>query len=228
MSRSGNMPCAPVDGRDAMRAIAMALLGAAFALTGCSSIRTEVGRPLPEAPAPLVEGVTRAETVVHDWGPPHGVSALPDGFAFLYEYSRVREFQFGLSLKTIRMPYLKVIKADSKLSEAARVLTFDKDGVLRAQGSAAWKEKLSGGEALQLITSVLSLTDTTAFRRLPDPLLWGRGSLQRPPVTLNSDQDLRSGANGLQQRTSPAFVGQATLEMAPPKPIRIKRKTTRY
>jgi len=228
-NRRGNVACVPVDSRGPRRWIAaILLLGGASILTGCSSIHTEVGHPLPDNPAPLVEGTTRAATVVHEWGPPHAVSSLPDGFVFLYEYSRVREFQFGISLKMIRMPYFKVIKADSNLSEAARVLTFDEDGVLRAQGLAAWKEKLSGGGALQLITSVLSLTDTTAFRRLPDPLLWGRGDLQRPPVTLNSDQDLRSGNHGLQQRTSPVFVGQATLEMVHPKPMKLKRKQTRY
>jgi len=212
----------------ALQPIVASLLGGAVVLTGCSSIHKEVGRPLPENPRPLVEGVTRAETVVHDWGPPHVVSSLPDGFAFLYEYSRDREFQFGLSMKFIRMPYFKVIKADSNLSEDARLLTFDGNGVLRAQGSDAWKEKLSGGEALQLITSVLSLTDTTAFGRLPDPLVWGRENLERPPVTLNAAQDLHRGSNGLQQRISPAYVGQGTLEMARPKPIKIKRQKTRY
>jgi len=196
-------------------------------LTGCSSLRTEVGQPLPEYSAPLVEGTTRVETVVHDLGPPHAVSSLPDGFVFLYEYSRVSEFQFGLSLKFLHLPYFKLIKADSNLSEAARILTFDEQGVLRAQGSAAWKEKLGGGGALQLIISVLSLTDTTAFRREPDPLTWGREDLQRPPVTLNSAQNLRSGSNGLQQRISPVFVGQATLEMTRPKPIKNKRQKWR-
>jgi hypothetical protein len=209
--------------RFTLRVFALSLLGSVFVLSGCSTIHTEVGRPLPEQASPLVEGTTRAETVVHDLGPPHAVSALPDGFAFLYEYSRVSEFQFGLSLKTVRMPYFKLIKADSNLSEAARILVFDERGVLRAQGSAAWKEKLSGGGALQFIFSVLSLTDTSAFRREPDPLTWGRGNLQRPPVTLNSAQDLRSGINGLQQRVAPVFVGQATLEMTRPKPIKNTR-----
>ena len=218
------MPC---NCGDPLRTFAMSILGGALLLTGCSSIRTEVGRPLPENPAPLVEGTTRVETVVHELGPPHAVSALPDGFVFLYEYSRVSEFQFGLSLKFIRLPYFKVIKADSKLSETAWLLTFDEQGVLRAQGSAAWREKLSGGSALQLIVSVLSLTDTTAFRREPDPLTWGRGCLQRPAVTLNSAQDLRLGGNGLQQRISPVFAGQATLEMTRPKAIKIKRQKYR-
>jgi hypothetical protein len=210
-----------------MRAVAASLLGSALILSGCSSIRTEVGHPLPEYASPLVEGTTRVETIVHDLGPPHAVSSLPDGFTFLYEYSRVNEFQFGMSLKLIHLPYFKLIKADSNLSEAARLLTFDEQGVLRAQGAAAWKEKLGGGGALQLIISVLSLTDTTAFRREPDQLTWGRGNLQRPPVTLNSSQDLRSGSNGLQQRIAPVFVGQATLEMARPRPIKNKRQKWR-
>jgi hypothetical protein len=210
-----------------MRALALCLVGSAFVWTGCSTISTEVGQPLPESPSSLVEGTTRVETVVHDLGPPHAISALPDGFAFLYEYSRVSEFQLGMSLDFLQLPYFKVIKADSNLSEAARLLTFDEQGVLRAQGSAAWREKLSGGGALQLIVSVLSLTDTTAFRREPDPLTWGRGNLQRPPVTLNSAQDPRLGSNGLQQRIAPVFVGQATLEMTRPNPIKIKRQKSR-
>ena len=164
---------------------------------------------------------------IHELGPPHAVSSLPDGFAFLYEHSQVSEFQFGLSLKFLHLPYFKVIKADSKLSEAARLFTFDEQGVLRAHGSAAWRQKLGGGGALQLIISVLSLTDTTAFRREPDALTWGRGNLQRPSVTLNSAQDLRLGSNGIQQRISPVFVGQATLEMTRPKPIKNKRQKWR-
>ena len=182
---------------------------------------------MPENPSPLIEGSTRVETVVHDLGPPHAVTALTDGFVFLFEYSRVTEFQWGLSLKFLRLPYFKLIKADSKLSEAARLLTFDQQGILRAQGSAAWKEKLSGGGALQLIISVLSLTDTSAFRREPDTLSWGHGNLQRPPVTLNSAQNLRLGSNGLQQRIAPVFVGQATLEMTRPQPIKNKRQKWR-
>jgi hypothetical protein len=216
------------DARNATQGVRVFLFGLGLAaLTGCSSFHTEVGHALPESHAPFVDGATRVETVIEECGPPHAVSALPDGFVFLYEYSLVKEFQWGISLKLLRMPYFKVIKANSKLSESAMILTFDRQGALRAQGEAAWREKLGGGGALQLIISALSLTDTTAFRRLPDPLLWGRSNLQRPSVTLNSAQDLRSGVNGVQQRIAPVFAGQATLEMTRPKPIKNKRQKTR-
>jgi hypothetical protein len=200
------------------------LLGSALVLTGCSSFHTEVGRPLSQTPTPLVEGETRVETVVHELGPPHNISALPDGFVFLYEYSFVREFQWGISLKFVGLGFFKLVKGHSRLSESVRILTFDEQGTLRAQGFAEWHEKLGSGGALQLIVSVLSLTDTTAFRRQPDALLWGRWLLQRPPVTLNSAQDLRTGSNGLQQRLAPAFVGQESLEMSPPRPLKVRRQ----
>lgn len=196
-------------------------------LTGCSSFRTEVGQPLAQPSAPLVAGETRVASVMHELGPPHAVSALPNGFVFLYEYSRVSEFQWGISLEFLRMPYFKLVKGDSHLTESAQVLTFNEQGVLTAQSSAVWREKLGGGGALQFVISALSLTDTTAFRRQPDALLWGRGLLQQPPETLNAAQDLRSGSNGVQQRIAPVFVGQETLEMTRPNPIKIKRQKTR-
>lgn len=220
---SGNGADNPACGR--IRAIL--LLGSLPILASCSSFRTEVGLPLTQPSTAIVEGETQAHTVIHELGPPHALSPLPDGFVFLYEHSKVSEFQFGISLDFLHLPFFKVIKADSDLSETVQVFTFDRQGVLRARGSAGWREKLGGGGALQLIISALSLTDTTAFRRLPDPLLWGRGQLQRPPVTLNAAQDLRSGAHGLQQRLAPVFVGQATLEMSRPKPLKSKRQKTR-
>jgi len=213
---------------DIIRCLGLPLLAGSLLLTGCSSFRTEVGRPLPQSSVAMLEGKTRMETGVQELGPPHAVSALPDGVVFLYEYSRVSEFQLGISLNVIRLPYFKLVKGDSDLLESTDIFTFNEQGVLRAQGVAAWREQLGGGGALQFIVAVLSLTDTTAFRRQPDALLWGRGLLQRPPVTLNTAQDLRSGLNGVQQRISPVFVGQATLEMPRPKPLKLRRQKSRW
>lgn len=196
-------------------------------LAGCSNIRTEVGHPLPQVSEPFVEGHTPATVVVGELGPPHKVSALPHGFVFLYEYSLVKEFQLGLSLKLLHLPYFKVIKADSNVRETAQVLTFDEEGLLQAQDVTTWKRRLGGGGALQWVTSVQGLTDTTAIRGGPEEMNWGRASLDRPPVTLNAASDLQSGQHGLDQRMSPLFVGQATLEMTHPRPVKFKRDKTR-
>jgi len=208
--------------------LGLSLLMTVGLLTGCSSIHTEVGHPLTKSSTQFVEGTTQVRTVLRELGPPHQVSALPDGFAMLYEYSLVKEFQFGISLKCLRMPYFKLITGDSKVSENTQLLVFDQQGVLKAQDSEAWSEKLGAGGALQWITSVHGLSDTAAFREVPDQMDWGQASLQPPAVTLNRESDLRQGSNGLEQRMAPVYVGQSTLEMAKPKSIRFKRKKTRW
>jgi hypothetical protein len=200
------------------------LLPALVLLVGCTSIHTEVGRPLQEASSPFVEGATSVESVVHELGPPHKISYLPGGFAFLYEYSFVKELQLGIGLKYFHLPYLKLTEAQSDVSETALLLIFDEQGLLRAQGSEAWREKLGAGIAVQWIFSVHGLTDMSAFRKAPEQFAWGRAMLERPPETLNRDSGMALGSNGFQQRMSPVFVGQSTLEMAKPKPVKLKPK----
>src|SRR3982750_2668824 len=71
---------------------------AASLFCGCSSFRTELGKPLKVEPEAFVEGQTRAETVIHELGPPNRASRTADGFAFLYEHSVMREFQLGIAI----------------------------------------------------------------------------------------------------------------------------------
>ena len=211
-----------------MQAAAAFLMGSVLLSTACSSFRTEVGHPLKPPSTPLVEGQTRFEAVLADLGPPHAISALPDGFVLLYEYSRVSDFQWGISLKLVDLPFFKLVKGNSRLLESALLFTFDEQGRLRGQASATWGEPLSGGSALQFIVSAVSLTDTSGFRRIPEPLLWGRGLMRPLPVVLNSAQDLRGGEEGVQQEhIAPAFAGQTSLEMSRPKPLKVRRQKSR-
>jgi hypothetical protein len=195
---------------------------ATVAVAGCSSFKTELGQSFPENRASLAEGQTRIETVLDEFGPPNLVSALPEGVAFLYEHSVIGEFQFGISFNLPVIRYFKFIKARNHLDQDAVLMTFDEQGVLQGIGSGAWEENLGGGTALQLIVMVVSLSNTSELRRRADAHAWGRWLLQPLPVALNSEQTLRTGANGLQQRIAPRYVGQQTLEM--PKPQKAKEK----
>jgi hypothetical protein len=201
--------------------IAMALLfGSTLFLSGCSIFHTEIGKPLKKPAVPLVQGKTSVRAVVKELGPPHLVSALSNGFVFLYEYHQIREFQWGVSLKALKLPYFKIVKADSRLSESVRILTFDDRGILRAEGSAVWNEKLSAGAALQWIVSAISLTDTTPFLQSSGSISWGRRLLEPLPKVLNSRQNLTDGSHGVEIISSPDFVGQSTLEMVRPRPLK--------
>ena len=198
-------------------------------LAGCSHFKREWGQPLPASGAGFAEGRTHVESVIHELGPPNQLSALPDGFAFLYEHSQTGEFQLGFSLDVPnldlpRLDWFKFVLARNHLDQEVLLLTFDEGGVLRGIGTNKWSESLGGGTALQFIVAVMSLSDVPTLRRRADAHSWGRWMLQRPPVALNCGQSLRTGAHGLQQRLAPAYAGQSTLEMIPPKKLKHKKR----
>jgi hypothetical protein len=183
-----------------------------------------MGRPVTVKTNEFAEGFTRVDTVVHELGPPHQVSRLPDGFAFLYEYSALSEFQFGLSANLPVIRWFKFVKAWNHLDQESLILTFDDQGVLHSLGTGDWKEGLGGGSAVQILFVSISLSDVSTVLRPADAHSWGRQLLQPLPVTLNSASSLRTGEHGLQQRIAPDYAGQETLEMTKPKTEKEKKR----
>jgi hypothetical protein len=173
----------------------------------------------------FIDGHSRVENVVQDLGPPNSATRLPDGFAFLYEHSVIREFQLGISVNYSIFRYIKFIHAWNSLDQEAVLLSFDNHGVLQSASSKRWKEDLGGGSAIQFVLTVTSLSDVSKFLRPADAHFWGQALLEPPAVGLNSGQSLRTGEHGLrQQRISPEFAGQHTLEMAKPKGEKERRR----
>src|SRR6516225_6647149 len=199
-------------------------LAALWLLSGCSSFRTEMGRPLTVKPNEFAEGLTRVDTVVHEFGPPHQVSRLSDGFAFLYEYSAISEFQLGFSANLPIVRWFKFVKAWNHLDQDSLILIFDDQGVLQSAGSDGWKESLGGGSAVQILFVSISLSDVSKILRPADAHSWGKRLLQPLPVALNSASSLRTGEHGLQQRIAPDYAGQQMLEMTKPKTEKEKKR----
>jgi hypothetical protein len=196
-------------------------------LSGCSSFQTEMGQPLRVQPSGFTQGQTSVQTVVATLGPPNQASELAPGFAFLYEYSRVNEFQLGVSIPISFLRYVKFLHAWNHLEQQALLLTFDEHGVLRSAGATKWKEDLGGGNALQVVVTVMSLSDVSSLMRPADAHGWGETRLDPLPVGLNSAQSLRIGQHGLQQRLAPDYAGQRTLEMAQPKTGKEQKRVKR-
>jgi hypothetical protein len=202
----------------------LVFLATLWVLTGCSSFRTEMGRPLPLETKELVEGQSRVDAVVRELGPPHEASRLTDGFVFLYEYSRISEFQFGFSMNLPVIRWFKFLRAWNHLDEQTLALTFDEQGVLRAKGSANWQESLGGGGGAQLLFVVMSFSDISEIVQPAVAHDWGTTLLQPVPIALNSAQSLRTGEHGLEQRIAPVYAGQHALEMATPRTEKEKKK----
>jgi hypothetical protein len=183
-----------------------------------------MGRPLTAKTNEFAEGLTRIDTVLGELGPPHQVSRLPEGFAFLYEYSAISEFQFGFSANLPVVRWFKFVKAWNHLDQESLLLTFDDRGVLRSAGSAGWKESLGGGSAVQILFVSISLSDVSEILRPADAHFWGKQLVQPLPVALNSASSPRTGEHGLQQRIAPDYAGQQTLEMTKPKTEKEKKR----
>lgn len=193
-------------------------------LVGCSSLRTEMGQPVQAKAEDFAEGRTRVDRVVRELGPPNQATRLPDGFAFLYEYTRLSEFQLGFSMNLPVIRWFKFLKAWNHLDQHSLVLTFDEQGVLRSAGAGSWKESMGGGGGVQILFTVMSLSDVSELLHPADAHSWSQLLLEQPPIALNSAQSLRSGEHGFQQRIAPDFAGQHTLEMTMPKTEREKKK----
>ena len=213
----------PATVMDGWRLLSALVLLPSF-LSGCSSFRTQLGKPLPPAAKNLAEGQTLVGTVVHELGPPNQTSRLPNGFAFLYEYSELSEFQFGFSANIPVVRWLKFVKAWNYLEQESLILTFDDRGVLRSVGSGNWEESLGGGSAIQILFSAISLSDVSKILRPADAHAWGKQLMQPMPIALNSAQNLRTGEHGLQQRIAPDYAGQHTLEMTKPRTEKEKKR----
>jgi hypothetical protein len=183
-----------------------------------------MGRPIAAQAHKFADGKTQVEEVVSELGPPNLASRLPNGFAFLYEYSHISEFQFGLSLNLPIVHWFKFLKAWNRIDQESLLLTFDERGVLRSAGSGNWQESLGGGTGLQFLFQVMSFSDVSEFLRPAQPHGWGNTLLQPLPIALNRAQNLRTGEHGLQQRIAPDYAGQHTLEMTEPKTEKEKKR----
>src|SRR5262249_51174215 len=131
----------------------------------------------------------------------------------------------GISVNYSILRYVKFIHAWNSLDQEVVLFSFDNQGVLQNASSKRWKENLGGGNAVQFVLTVASLSDVSKFLRPADAHSWGSALREPPPVALNSGQSLRTGEHGLRQaRISPQFAGQHTLEMARPKGEKERRR----
>jgi hypothetical protein len=139
-------------------------------------------------------------------GPPAKVTALPDGFAFLYEQSTV--FQYGFSWFFI-YPVLGLGITKGKRVVDTYAVVFDAHGVVVGDGHTTGAVPLSFEVSMSAFTSSEQLRELTA----PAPVhRWGVSLLKPLPKTLNSGSDMDAGEHGLEQEATPKGVGQRTLE----------------
>jgi hypothetical protein len=183
-------------------------------LAGCSTLYKQVDPEVSLDDCRVDPGTTHYHQVLDELGPPTRLTALPDGFAFIYESLTIRELQLGIGGREGLLQLLKLSLANTDLYRRSLVLHFDAEGVLVAHGRVDSKEDLGMGGSIQPLFSVQQITDTSDYEDdAIDAAGWGMSLLGSLPVTLNTPQRLNSGATGLEQSGTTTKVGQHTLEM---------------
>lgn len=179
-------------------------------LSGCTVIRSEPAH-IEKFDTTQYDSGTHYSTVLHDMGPPTKMSQLGTGMAWLYEDVALKENQIGLGPVSGPLSIFKLNFATGDGEYQGTVLTFDQDGQLTSAGAMNEELNLGEGMAFQFVFAVSSLVDIGDIRQTPNQHTWGKSMLQDVPAGLNRQQDLDTGAHGVELMTTPQFTGQQSL-----------------
>jgi len=181
---------------------------------GCAHMEHDIGNPLPLDSMNSFSAGSHYGEVLDRFGPPTKMSALADGMVFQYEHVKLTERQYGLILPGEIGKWIKAVYASADADVEAMLFVFDQDGKLRGADAEAWSADAGAGFSVTLIFSAGSFTDTKQYEQSASRSLeWGRALTLPLLKTLNTGQNLETGANGVQLTASPDGTGQHTLEL---------------
>ena len=171
-------------------------------ISSCTRIHISNDQAIDAERTHLIQHNTSYTDVLVALGPPAKVTALPSGFAFLYESTQVLQRGIALSFYFIRA---SVTKGDRVLD--SYVVVFDERGLVVGH------EKLTKSVPLS-VTFAVTIPTGGPPRELTASAPqhhWGMSLLNPLPQTLNAANDIDGGMYGLEQRGTPRAVGQRTL-----------------
>ena len=197
----------------ARRRLAAGLLLIDAALSGCSLNTYQLGQPLTAADEPNADTAADVGEVLRQLGPPHRLSATPDGYVMAWESWTIREEKVGFSLGFIGARFLNVDWGNARTSGAFLLLSFDRQHRLRDSTFSEWDSDAGGGQGLQPLASIVPVVDIDDLLGLLPQHAWGGLALERLPTTLNRDSTPDTGSNGIEQRGTSVNVGQNTLDI---------------
>jgi hypothetical protein len=171
-------------------------------ISSCTRIHISNDQAIDAARTHLIHHNTTYADVLGALGPPAKVTALPSGFAFLYESTQVLQRGIALSVYFLRV---SVTKGDRVLD--SYVVVFDERGLVVGH------EKLTKSVPLSRTFAVTIPTGgpPQELTALAPQHHWGMSLLNPLPHTLNAASDIDVGMHGLEQRGTPRAVGQRTL-----------------
>lgn len=189
------------------------ILACILLLPGCTRWTYDIGRNLSPQEVPAVADQLHIGDVLALLGPPLRLSALPGGYVLAYEHWYIVEDKVGFSLSAAGADLLSLDWGSANTRGEFLLLTFNRDHLLTSSNFEEWERDAGSGRGVQPLLSVVEVVDVGDLTNPMPQHRWGGFSLEELPVTLNADNHLDSGQNGLEQRGTPVHIGQRSLEM---------------
>jgi hypothetical protein len=182
-------------------------------LSGCISMRYyELGVPLTENDSPNPDDGVSLNTVMDNLGPPVRLSATANGYVMAWEYWYITERKVGFSLGAAGADFLSIDWGNANARGDFLLMSFDREHRLLSSHFEEWDRDAGGGQGVQPFLSAVDVVDVDDLRRALRQHDWGFNSLGGLPVTLNRDNRMDTGQNGIQQRGTTDAVGQESLQ----------------
>jgi len=192
------------------------LLWSLWAMAGCTVHQLEIGPTLDHQSAVMEDGNMDLTRVLNQLGPPVRVSALPNGFVFLYEFYAPEMRGVGGKIPIKEFESYDPFRLDVGWGSARRqvvLLFFDRNRLLiPVPHHYQDKGEIGKGARLSFLIKFGDLIESDYDDDRAGLHQWGMSLLQPLDRALNRQQDMESGFSGVELIDTPTSVGQHTLE----------------
>ena len=185
---------------------------ACVALAACSRSQYQLGSALGEAQLAQLQEVQDLSGALARFGPPQRVAAIADGYVLAWEHWRIGEKSLGVSLGPLGVEAFSVDWGRAQLAGEFLLMRFDRAHSLSNYSFSRWDADGGGGSALQPSLGIVDVVDVDDLLTPMPQHRWGATWLQELSASLNSANSPDSGASALEQRGTPAGIGQRSLE----------------
>ncbi len=182
--------------------------------SGCALTKKKMNPNSTYPKQPYQDGITHSDEVLDELGPPLKMTALPAGYAFMYEALTTREFQLGFGLPIPVIKWFKFVVARADYDHKVMIYQFDDEHCLIASGGNEARFDLGNSTAIQPIVTYQPMFDTSDVESdVVSFVEWPAFCLLPLPLTLNRAQSIDAGSAGLEQRGTAPGVGQRSMEL---------------
>ncbi len=191
--------------------LAVTTLGLAL---GCSINTYTIGvDQLHSEDVPAIDQPYALPDALAQLGPPHRLSATPNGYVLAWEQWYIKEDKLGLSLRPLGLDLLSFDWGDARSRGDFLLMYFDHRHRLIDSGYLRWSSDAGGGQGIQPLFGFIEVVDVDDLTQSMPQHNWGSFMLNKLPIALNAASHMDTGQNGIQQRGTTSSVGQHTLEM---------------